>query len=126
MFQKLRNEDDLATEDLICLENFIDGFTTVSLNPNIVGEDVAKLVMEVNVHHHTKTCRKYDSSCRFNYPRFPTPNTIVAKPFKGKKEDRQKIMASYDEILQKVFEVRFDRKMHEKTLKLTLPERADA
>ena len=76
VFQKLRNEDDLVTEDLICLENFIDGFTTVSLNPNIVGEDVAKLVTEVNVHHHTKTCRKYDSSCRFNYPRFPTPNTI--------------------------------------------------
>ena len=48
VFQKLRNEDDLVTEDLICLENFIDGFTTVSLNPNIVGEDVAKLVTEVN------------------------------------------------------------------------------
>ena len=116
VFQKLRNEDDLTPEDLKCLENFIDGFTTVSLNPNIVGEDVAKLVTEVNVHHHTKTCRKYDSSCRFNYPRFPTPNTIVAKPFKGKKEERQKIMANYDEILQKVFEVLKEKEVIEKIM----------
>ena len=45
VFQKLRNEDDLTPEDLKCLENFIDGFTTVSINPNIVGEDVVKIVL---------------------------------------------------------------------------------
>ena len=58
VFQKLRNEDDLTQEDIKYMENFIDGFTTVSINPNIVGEDVVKIVLEVNVHHHTKTCRK--------------------------------------------------------------------
>ena len=116
VFQKLRNEDDLTAEDLICLENFIDGFTTVSLNPNIVGEDVVKIVMEVNVHHHTKTCRKYDSSCRFNYPRFPTPKTIVAKPFKGSKEDRMKIMTDYNEILQKISVVLEEKEIVEKIM----------
>ena len=86
VFQKLRNDDNLNADDLVCLENFIDGFTTVSLNPNIVGEDVVEIVEAVNVHHHSKTCRKYDSSCRFNYPKFPTPKTIVAKPLKKKKD----------------------------------------
>ena len=116
VFQKLRNEDDLTAEDLTCLENFIDGFTTVSLNPNIVGEDVVKIVTEVNVHHHTKTCRKYDSSCRFNYPRFPTPKTIVAKPFKGSKEDRTKTMTDYNEILQKISVVLEEKEIVEKIM----------
>ena len=116
VFQKLRNEDELTVKDLICLENFIDGFTTVSLNPNIVGEDVVKLVSEVNVHHHTKTCRKYDSSCRFNYPRFPTPKTIVAKPFNGRKEEKQKIMATYNEILNKVSKVLDEKDVIEKIM----------
>ena len=116
VFQKLRNEDDLTAEDLTCLENFIDGFTTVSLNPNIVGENVVKIVTEVNVHHHTKTCRKYDSSCRFNYPRFPTPKTIVAKPFKGSKEDRMKRMTDYNEILQKISVVLEEKEIVEKIM----------
>ena len=112
----MKNEDELTVKDLICLENFIDGFTTVSLNPNIVGEDVVKLVSEVNVHHHTKTCRKYDSSCRFNYPRFPTPKTIVAKPFNGRKEEKQKIMATYNEILNKVSKVLDEKDVIEKIM----------
>ena len=116
VFQKLRNEDDLTPEDLKCLENFIDGFTTVSINPNIVGEDVVKIVLEVNVHHHTKTCRKYDSSCRFNYPRFPTPKTIVAKPLKGKKEDVQKMMKNFDDILQKVSKILEEKEVIEKIM----------
>ena len=116
VFQKLRNEDDLTPEDLKCLENFIDGFTTVSINPNIVGEDVVKIVLEVNVHHHTKTCRKYDSSCRFNYPRFPTPKTIVAKPLKGKKEDVQKMMNNFNEILQKVSKILEEKEVIEEIM----------
>ena len=114
VFQKLRNDESLSTEDLTCLENFVDGFTTVSLNPNLVGEDVVEIVQAVNVHHHTKTCKKYDSSCRFNYPKFPTPKTIVAKPCK--KEERQNIMNKCNEILQKVFTVLEEKEMIEKIM----------
>ena len=114
VFQKLRNDDNLNADDLACLEKFIDGFTTVSLNPNVVGEDVVEIVEAVNVHHHSKTCRKYDSSCRFNYPKFPTPKTIVAKPLK--KEDRQNIMTKYNEILQKVSCILEDKEIIEKIM----------
>ena len=114
VFQKLRNDDNLNADDLACLEKFIDGFTTVSLNPNVVGEDVVEIVEAVNVHHHSKTCRKYDSSCRFNYPKFPTPKTIVAKPLK--KEERQNIMTKYNEILQKVSCILDDKEFIDKIM----------
>ena len=58
----------------------VDEFTTVSLHGNTVGHDVARIAEEVNVHHHTKTCRKYNETCRFNYPRFPSHKTIIAQP----------------------------------------------
>ena len=89
-FRKLRNDVSLNDEELDSLKNFIEEFTTVSLHTKTVGKDVAKIAKEVNVHHHTKTCRKYNQQCRFNYPRYPSNNTIICKPFKGTKEDRDK------------------------------------
>ena len=84
-FDKLRTNQNLTECELKSLVNFIDEFTTVSLHENSVGKDVAKIVHEVNVHNHTKTCRKYNDACRFNYPRFPTDKTIIAKPLQGMK-----------------------------------------
>ena len=54
----------------------------MSIHENTVGEDVAKIAQEVNKHHHTKTCRKHDTTCRFNYPRYPAPHTIIVEPCK--------------------------------------------
>ena len=104
-FRKLKNDENLNEDEIQCLERFIDGFTTVSLNPNFVGVDVVEIVKSVNVHHHTKTCRKYDSSCRFNYPKPPTPTTIVAKPLKGSKDENSKTLSKYQDIIQKVTNV---------------------
>ena len=83
-FEKLRTNKDLTEYELNALVNFIDEFTTVSLHQNSVGKDVVKIASEVNVHNHTKTCNKYNNACRFNYPRFPTDKTIIAKPLRGK------------------------------------------
>ena len=58
VFQKLRTDEEMAKEERKTLTTFIDNFITVSTNPNIVGEDVAKCAQEVNKHHHTRTCQK--------------------------------------------------------------------
>ena len=39
-----------------------------------------KIVSQVQVHHHTKSCKKYGTNCRFSFPKFPTKETILAIP----------------------------------------------
>ena len=109
-FTKLRNNIPLKDEELHSVKNLIEEFTTVSLHKNTVGKDVAKIAQEVNVHHHTRTCRKYNQECRFNYPRYPSNETIICKPFDGSKDERDKHFQKYDKILNKVFDILCDNK----------------
>jgi hypothetical protein len=79
-FKKLRNNwklDDDEDDDTGALQKFIDECTTVSIHENTVGKAVAKIAKEVNKHHHTKTCRKHDTTCRFGYPRFPKEKALI-------------------------------------------------
>ena len=72
------------------LTNFIDEFITCSLHKGFIGEAVVLIAQEVQTHHHTKTCfKRGGSSCRFNYPKFPSTKTIIAKPYErvGKDKD---------------------------------------
>ena len=50
---------------------------------NACAEQCAQLIrqriIEVNTHHHTKTCRKKGPDCRFNIPRPPSEFTIIAQ-----------------------------------------------
>ena len=88
------------------IRRFIDEFTTVSIHENTVGKDVAKIAQEVNEHHHTKTCRKHDTTCRFKYPRFPAPYTIIVQPIKAESAEKgQELLIKYREILRKVTQV---------------------
>ena len=57
------------------LKTFVDRFVTCSLQ-----NSVTKIVSEVQIHHHSKSCRKYGTNCRFSYPRFPSKQTIIAEP----------------------------------------------
>ena len=61
------------------ITSFVDEFITCSLrNPST--RDIAK---KVQTHNHTFTCSKMGSSkCRFNFPRFPCLQTIVAVPLR--------------------------------------------
>ena len=79
-FRKLRKNEKLEPENKKVLAKFIHEFTTVSIHGNTVGKYVAEIAQEVNKHHHTKTCRKHDTTCRFKYPRFPSPRTIIVTP----------------------------------------------
>ena len=117
VFKKLRNEVPLNDEELKPVKKLIEEFTTVSLHGNTVGEDVAKIAKEVNVHKHTNTCRKYNETCRFNYPRFPSHKTIVCKPFVGSKEEKDKHFQKYGEILKKVKDVLCDEEKMSSVMK---------
>ena len=54
----------------------------------------------------TKTCRKHDTTCRFKYPRYPSPHTIIVRTCTGgTQEDIDANLAMYRRILTKVREV---------------------
>ena len=69
----------------------------------MVGSDVAKIADEVNKHTHTKSCRKYDSQCRFQFQRYPSMKTVIAVPLVGKSASERKcLLKEQREILRKV------------------------
>ena len=105
-FRKFRHDGRLNEKEELAVKHFIDEYTTVSNHEKTVGREVSKIVQEVNKHHHTKTCRKHDTTCRFKYPRYPAPETIIVKPCEGKnqKEIDEKLI-KYRGILSKVGDV---------------------
>lgn len=56
----------------------IDFLVTCALPEN--NNHLRKIVQEVQQHKHTKSCMKYNGSCRYGFPRFPSAKTLVAKP----------------------------------------------
>jgi hypothetical protein len=56
---------------------YIDAHVTCSTD---IDDDLARLVLKVQVHHHTWVCRRPEKMCRFGYPRMPCDFTIIAKP----------------------------------------------
>ena len=64
-FDKLRNEKVPTTEDCQLLQNFAVSFITCSLKNPLI----AKIVKEVNKHHHTRTNRKHGNNNRFYFPK---------------------------------------------------------
>ena len=63
-------------EEQDALAAFIDKFCTCTLKDPRTRD----IVRSVNMHNHTKSCRKYMIECRFWYPRFPSLKTIIATP----------------------------------------------
>ena len=105
-FKKLRHNLPLNADDTKSLRRFIDEYSTVSTHGNTVGKDVARIAGEVNKHHHTKTCRKHDTTCRFGYPRLPAPYTIVIEPCKADTPARkEKLLTKYRKVISKVQDV---------------------
>ena len=43
-------------------------------------EELMEIVTSVQKHRHRKSCLKYGNGCRFNFPRLPCPETLVATP----------------------------------------------
>ena len=105
-FRKIKNNLSIDQDEKMTLKNFVDEFTTVCTNVSIVGESVSRIVQEVNKHSHTKACRKYETSCRFNFPRFPSIRTIIAEPVKGMVDkERKEKLKGYQETMRKVGDI---------------------
>ena len=65
---------------------------------------------DVNTHHHTNTCQKYNPSCRFKYPKYPAPHTIIVQPCQEPSvEKTEETLAKYHILLQKVKDVLEDK-----------------
>ena len=48
--------------------------------PDSEEQQLRKIVSEVQKHDHTKSCLKYNGSCRYGFPKLPSPRTLIAKP----------------------------------------------
>ena len=75
-FKIIRKDKMLGDEEKKSLTKFTDKFISCSKHDPLT----ADIVNEVNVHHHTKACRKYGTNCRFDFPKFPTIHTIISTP----------------------------------------------
>ena len=106
-FRKLKADEELTDDDLLSLQNLVDTFSTVCIDPNVVGAETARIARLVNTHSHTYTCTKKDRvNCRFHFPRFPSERTIIRRPWRLNKdtEERKKelklILREVQEVLQ--------------------------
>ena len=101
------------------IEAFVDKFMTCSLrNPS-----TRKIATTVQRHHHTFTCRKRSSKCRFNFPRFPSLYTQVAIPLRlrfgeNDEEGKRKEMMKTRIVLHKVREILEDEERMDEVNKL--------
>ena len=111
-FIKIKNEEILSKEDKKCIAEFAD----LSIQCTLKDPKTKEIVEEVQMHHHTHSCRKYCEKCRFYYPRFPCLRTIVAVPF-NKYKDKENLekqadrMTKAKETLKKVSNVLEDDEM---------------
>jgi hypothetical protein len=81
------------------------------------GTALARLAEEVQQHRHTRTCRKYDTTCRFHKPTFPMKKTKVfcnELTSEQNKDDSQR--KRKPEILEKVKELLDDKETTDKIM----------
>ena len=71
---------------------FVNRFTTCTLNESVIASktdddilkrranEVVEIVSKCNIHRDTKSCRKYQTKCRYGFPRYPMWRTIISRP----------------------------------------------
>ena len=103
---KCFNEDksfDLEHEDL---PKLIDEWASCSLSHD--SEKLNTLVEKVNIHEHRDSCLKRGDGCRFDFPKLPSPETMVAVPYCFEALDEDKELAErvtkFKDIKKKVKE----------------------
>ena len=72
--------------------------------PRERAEFIRDTVKEVNIHHHTKSCRKYKTNCRFQFPRYPSAFHIIAQEYPDKLSDDENmcLWEKLNSVLKKV------------------------
>ena len=92
-FNQFRHDDNLSAEEATEVIKFINTFVTCSSDKDeakkllirdcgdkdAIAEKAASIAKTVNKHKHNPTCRKYNTKCRFNFPKYPSTRTIITK-----------------------------------------------
>ena len=76
-FSLLKFGDILPPKYEEVLVKFTDSFVTCSLD-----SEAGDIAAEVQCHSHSKSCKKYGTNCRFNYPKFPSEKTFITYALK--------------------------------------------
>ena len=87
VYSKLRRGEVLSIDENRVAAIFIDSFITCSTN-----NEVQDIVEDVQYHRHSKSCRKHGDFCRFQYPKLPSDETIVAQPLDSSKYSSEKAL----------------------------------
>ena len=89
-FEKLKQRKKLLGKDIKPLIALAKKTVTCSLSPQKIVDDfgydydtalkIVNSAKEVNIHHHTKTCKKkVHTGCRFKMPRLPSLHCLIAQ-----------------------------------------------
>ena len=116
-FKTIRKDKILHKEEMSELTKFTENFISCSKHDPMTTD----IVTEVNLHHHTKACRKYGKNCRFDFPKFPTINTIISIPARvlyNDETERQVQIKKCQQFLDKVKVVLNDEKKMDKVNKI--------
>ena len=127
-FKKFQTHETLLPYEECAIIQFANKFTTCTLNPASISEmtehpdlkkksdKVAEICECVNIHRHSRTCRKYETICRFNFAKFPIWKTLISKPVNLPLTEKQEKMNKYKEILTKVKAIIDDDELIQKIL----------
>ena len=114
---KIKNEEKLNCHEKQALADFANLFISCSLkNPS-----TENIVRAVNMHFHTKTCRKYCPKCRFLFPRFPSLRTLISEPIRmieNNLEKQKEISKKAKYVKDKVQEILENQKLMEEIQKI--------
>jgi hypothetical protein len=93
-------------DDHDAVTKFIDQYVTCQIPNEDEDPELHELVTTVQQHHHSATCKKKGTFCRFNFPKLPSRKTIVAHELES--DDPVKLMylkERFMDVLSKVHEV---------------------
>ena len=120
-YRNLRENKSLSEDEEKCLIDFVDRSVTCTLNPELAakmvdinkskedGMKIIEIVKAVQVHYHTKSCKKHGctTSCRFRFPKFPMWETILTKTQVDDEdpEARNERLENHKIVLKKVMDL---------------------
>lgn len=91
-----------TNSDEECIK-FIDTYITCEIPDPEEDQELYSLVQR-QCHHHTRTCKKNkNKTCRFSYPKAPSPETCIARVPEGENSDTLKEEARL--VLHKVHQI---------------------
>ena len=130
-FKKFQTKEKLLEHEEQAVIAFVNKFTTCTLNEAVIASktddetlkkrarDIVQIVEAVNKHRDTKSCRKYNTKCRFGFPRFPIWKTLISRPMETSGEEGDKLKQKYKKVLKDVKELLDEKGIMESILEKT-------